>query len=380
MIDGGGPAVKLSSLTVAFLPRSCYNDLQPAMLPQAIVNGLLFGSVYATIGIGFSLVWGVMNIINVAHGSFIMIGAYLSYTLFALYGLDPFLSIPPVMAVLFLLAYAIQKYVLNRVVRGSVFITLTFTFGLQILIANLCLLLWSADSRSIKLPYSSAGWQIGGLVIPLVRLGIFGVALLLTGLFYLFMRRTKTGVAINATALNFEGAKTVGIDVYNIYAITFGVSAALAGVRPSITEPSRFVEVNVLGTQLLLDACRRSGAAGCLISPIMSINPFGGGPLVAKAFVIAILGGLGSTVGALVGGLALGLVETVGTVFISSSFQVLPATSVYLLSINSSIKGSLLFCCVISKTRSKRVSPLTVTLLKLMLFSICLEFSSCTKK
>ncbi|OHD21671.1 MAG: hypothetical protein A2064_10330 [Spirochaetes bacterium GWB1_66_5] len=271
------------------------------MLPQAIVNGLLFGSVYATIGIGFSLVWGVMNIINVAHGSFIMIGAYLSYTLFALYGLDPFLSIPPVMAVLFLLAYAIQKYVLNRVVRGSVFITLTFTFGLQILIANLCLLLWSADSRSIKLPYSSAGWQIGGLVIPLVRLGIFGVALLLTGLFYLFMRRTRTGVAINATALNFEGAKTVGIDVYNIYAITFGVSAALAG------------------------------AAGCLISPIMSINPFGGGPLVAKAFVIAILGGLGSTVGALVGGLALGLVETVGTVFISSSFQELLGFTVLVL-------------------------------------------------
>ena len=188
------------------------------MLLQAIINGILFGAVYATIGIGFSLVWGVMNIINVAHGSFIMIGAYLSYTLYSVAGLDPFLSIPMVMLVLFGLAYVIQKFLLNRVVRGSVFITLTFTFGLQILIANVCLLIWSADYRSVKLPYSSAGFQVGGVVIPAVRLGIFAAALVLTGLFYLFMRRTKTGIAINATALNFEGAKTVGINVFNIYA------------------------------------------------------------------------------------------------------------------------------------------------------------------
>ena len=261
------------------------------MLLQAIINGLLFGAVYAMIGIGFSLVWGVMNIINVAHGSFIMIGAYLSFTLFAAYNIDPFLTIPFTMVVLFLIGYVIQKYVLNRVVRGSVFITLTFTFGLQILIANICLLIWSADYRSIKLPYSSAGLEIGGMIIPAVRFGIFLVALAVTGLFYLFMRKTKTGIAINATALNFEGAKTVGIDVNNIYAITFGVSAALAG------------------------------AAGALISPIMSINPFIGGGLVGKAFVIAILGGLGSTIGALVGGMVLGLVETVTTVFIPASFQ-----------------------------------------------------------
>jgi len=271
------------------------------MLLQAIINGLLFGAVYAMIGIGFSLVWGVMNIINVAHGSFIMIGAYLSYTLFAAYGVDPFLSIPITMAVLFIIGYTIQKFLLNRVIRGSVFITLTFTFGLQILIANICLLIWSADYHSVKLPYSGAGFEIGEVVIPLVRLGIFVVALVLTGLFYLFMRKTKTGVAINATALNFEGAKTVGIDVNNIYAITFGVSAALAG------------------------------AAGALISPIMSVNPFIGGSLVGKAFVIAILGGLGSTVGALAGGMVLGLVETIATVFMPASFQELMGFSVLVL-------------------------------------------------
>ena len=127
------------------------------MILQAIVNGILFGSVYGMIGIGFSLVWGVMNIVNLAHGSFIMIGAYLSFTLYTVYRLDPFLSIPLVMAVLFFLAYGIQYFLINRVVRGPSFVTLTFTFGLQILIANVCLLLWTADYKSIKLPYSSEG-------------------------------------------------------------------------------------------------------------------------------------------------------------------------------------------------------------------------------
>ncbi len=261
------------------------------MILQAIVNGILFGSVYAMIGIGFSLVWGVMNIVNLAHGSFIMIGAYLSFTLYAAYRIDPFLSIPLVMAALFLLAYGVQYFLINRVVRGPSFVTLTFTFGLQILIANLCLLIWTADYKSVKLPYSSAGLELGGLVIPLVRFGIFGVAVLVTFLFYLFMRKTKVGIAINATALNFEGARTVGVDVDKIYAITYAVSAALAA------------------------------AAGALISPIMSINPFTGGALVGKAFVISILGGLGSTVGALVGGLTLGLVETIGTAIFPSAIQ-----------------------------------------------------------
>ena len=153
------------------------------MLLQAIVNGILFGAVYGTIGIGFSLVWGVMNIINLAHGSFIMIGAYLSYTFYISYGIDPFLSIPIVMFILFIIGYSIQRFLLNLVVRGSIFITLTFTFGLQILIANVCLLLWKADFRSINLPYSSVSLSLGGAVIPLVRFGIFIVAVILTLLF-----------------------------------------------------------------------------------------------------------------------------------------------------------------------------------------------------
>jgi branched-chain amino acid transport system permease protein len=180
---------------------------------------------------------------------------------------------------------------LNLVVRGSVFITLTFTFGLMIIVQNGCLLIWGADYRSVRLAYSAAAFEIGDIVVPYVRLGIFAVALLLTFFFYVFMRSTKTGIAISATALNIDGARTVGIDVAKTYAMTFGVSAALAG------------------------------AAGALFSPIMSIGPFLGNELIGRAFVIAVLGGLGSTVGALLGGILLGLVETVGTIYLPTSFQ-----------------------------------------------------------
>ena len=261
------------------------------MLFQAILNGILFGAVYVCIGMGFSLVWGVMNIINLAHGSFIMLGAYITYTLFTYLKIDPFLTLPISMLVLYFIGYASQKYLLNYIIRASIFITLTFTFGLQILIANVALLIWTADFKSAAPSYSGEGSVVGGPGLPYIRCDICIDSLILTYLFYLLMARTKTGKAINATALNLEGAKTVGVDVAEIYARTMGISAALGG------------------------------AAGALISPIMTINPFIGGPLVGKAFVVAILGGLGGTMGSFAGGMALGLAEQVGSIFFSAGYQ-----------------------------------------------------------
>lgn len=261
------------------------------MFPQAVINGILFGAVYVCIGIGFSLVWGVMNIINLAHGSFIMLGAYVTYSLFTHLGIDPFLTTPISMIVLYFIGYVSQKYLLNYVIRSSIFITLTFTFGLQILISNVALLIWTADYKSVAPSYAGEGLVLGDLVIPYIRLGIFIIALILTGLFYLLIVKTKTGKAINATALNLEGARTVGVDVAEIYARTMGISAALGG------------------------------GAGALITPIMTITPFIGGPLVGKAFVVAILGGLGSTMGALVGGMVLGLAEQIGSLLFPSAYQ-----------------------------------------------------------
>jgi branched-chain amino acid transport system permease protein len=261
------------------------------MILQAILNGVLFGAVYICIGSGFSLVWGVMNIINLAHGSFIMLGAYITYTLFTYAKIDPFLTLPFSMIALYFIGYACQRYLLNYIIRASIFITLTFTFGLQILIANVALLIWTANFKSAAPGYSGDGIVLGNLVFPYIRCAIFFIALILTLLFYLLMAKTKTGKAINATALNLEGAKTVGVDVAVIYARTMGISAALGG------------------------------AAGTLIAPIMTITPFIGGPLVGKAFVVAILGGLGGTMGAFVGGLVLGLAEQIGSLYFSSGYQ-----------------------------------------------------------
>ncbi len=261
------------------------------MILQAILNGILFGAVYICIGSGFSLVWGVMNIINLAHGSFIMLGAYITYTLFTYVKMDPFLTLPVSMIALYFIGYACQRYLLNYIIRASIFITLTFTFGLQILIANVALLIWTANFKSVAPSYSGEGIVLGNLVFPYIRCAIFFIALILTLLFYLLMAKTKTGKAINATALNLEGAKTVGVDVAVIYARTMGISAALGG------------------------------AAGALIAPIMTITPFIGGPLVGKAFVVAILGGLGGTMGSFIGGLVLGLVEQIGSLYFSSGYQ-----------------------------------------------------------
>ena len=207
------------------------------MLFQAILNGVLWGAVYVCIGMGFSLVWGVMNIINLAHGSFIILGAYMTYTLFTYLKIDPFLTLPVSMIALYFIGYASQKYLLNYIIRASIFITLTFTFGLQILIANVALLIWTADFKSVAPNYSGEGIVLGGLVLPYIRCAIFIIALILSYLFYLLMAKTKTGKAINATALNLEGAKTVGVDVAEIYARTMGISAALGGAAGALIAP-----------------------------------------------------------------------------------------------------------------------------------------------
>lgn len=243
------------------------------------------------IGVGFSLVWGVMNVINLAHGAFIVLGAYTTYWLFTLLGVDPFLSVPASMLVLFAIAYPLQRFLINLVIKTGVFMTLILTFGLQLLVVNFLLITFKADFRSVTPTYAGTGLEIGGLVIPYVRLAIFATAVLVTGLLFLFMNRTRTGNAIRATALNRTAAQIVGVNIGHIYALTFGISAALAG------------------------------AAGSLISTIYSFSPSLQGSLLGKAFIIAVLGGLGSPVGAIIGGLVLALAEAFGGALLGTSYQ-----------------------------------------------------------
>jgi branched-chain amino acid transport system permease protein len=257
---------------------------------QIIANGFLLGGLYAVVAMGFSIVWGVMNLINLAHGAFIMIGAYITFWLFQLWGIDPFLSIPVSMTLLFCIGYLIQRYVINLVVKAQVFMTLILTFGLEILIMNLSTLAWTGNYRSVTTSYSGGNIEVGFLIIPYVRLAIFLIAVIITVGLYLFMSRTKVGNAIKATSLDKEAAQLVGVNIGKTYALTFAIGGALAG------------------------------AAGSLLAIISAISPYMGGPYTLKAFVICILGGLGSIVGLIIGGTVIGMAESVGTITLGPGY------------------------------------------------------------
>lgn len=261
------------------------------MSPQVLVNGLLLGGIYAAVGVGFSLTWGVLNIINIAHGAMVMLGAYITFLLFSSFGVDPFLSIPASMLVLFLLGYALQRVLINRVIPHGVFMTLVLTFGLSLFLIDLALLLFSSDYRSVTPSYAGSGLSVGGVIVPYQRLGAFLISILIVALLNVYLGRSKTGRAIRATALNRQAAQLVGVDIARIYAVTFGIGAALAG------------------------------AAGSLLAVTITITPFMGNVFIGKAFVIATLGGLGTVQGALIGGLVLGLAESLGAALIGPSYQ-----------------------------------------------------------
>lgn len=271
------------------------------MLGQTIVNGLLLGGLYGIAAIGFSMVWGVMGIINLAHGSFIMVGAYVTYALFAYAGIDPFVSIPISMAVLFLLGYAVQAVLLNRVMRTSLLLSLVLTFGLDLILVNIFQLIFSADLRSVNTAYSIRSLAIGDVLVPYVRLTTFVLALLLAGAFYLFLNRSKAGQAILATALDKEVSRLMGINPFRCYALMAGAGAALAG------------------------------AAGSLSSMLFPVSPTMGLTFIGSVFVITVLGGIGSVEGAIFAGLLYGLVQSFTASFIGVNFQSLVAFGMFLL-------------------------------------------------
>ena len=250
-----------------------------AYLVQLVVLGLLIGGVYVAVGIGFGLVWGVLNIVNLSHGALVIVGAYLTWKLFSSYGLDPFLSLPLDAALLFAIGYALQRLLINRVIRAPLLFTFLLTFGVNLVIINVILFLFKSDFRSVTPAYAGSGLNLGPLVIPYTRLASLVVALLLAGLLGLILGRTRTGLAIQAVGADRDAAQLVGIDLRHIYALTFGIGAACAGV------------------------------AGGLITLIQAITPTAGEPYTLQAFVVVILGGLGRVGATVVGGLLFGLVE-----------------------------------------------------------------------
>jgi branched-chain amino acid transport system permease protein len=270
------------------------------MLTQVIINGLLKGGLYALMAMGMSMIWGVMNIINIAHGSFIMLGAYVTYWLFTGFGMDPFVSLPLSMAIIFLLGWVIQKYLINLVVQADIFITLLLTFGIELLINNLALLFWTADVRKVQVGYGAANFQFFGSTIPYVRLAAFILALLISAVLFQLMNRSRIGRAIRATSQELDAAKLSGVRVGNIYASTFAIGTSLAA------------------------------AAGTLWAILFPISPTMGGILTLKSFVVTIIGGLGTMLGPLVGGLILGIAEALGTNWFGSTYENLISFVIFL--------------------------------------------------
>ncbi len=258
---------------------------------QVLINGVLLGGLYGCAAMGFSVIWGVMNLINLAHGSMIILGAYITYFICSATGLDPFLTIPISGLALFLLGYAVQKYLINLVIGGSIFMTLILTFGLDMALINMNLLLFTADMRSITPSYAGLGLEWGTLKVPYTRLGVFLFALVLTLILSFFMNRTKFGNAIKATSFDKDAAGLVGINIFHVYAITFGIGASMAGMT------------------------------GSLITVIHSFSPVLGCLFTMKAFVVVVLGGLGSIPGAVVGGLILGIAENFASVLLEAGYR-----------------------------------------------------------
>ncbi len=258
---------------------------------QVLINGLLLGGIYACVAIGFSLIWGVLSLINMAHGSMVILGAYVACDLVAATGLDPFLTIPVAGAVLFPIGYLLQRYLINLVIDRSIFMTLVMTFGLNLLFVNFLLYVFSADIRSMDLPYTGLAWIIGSIRLPSVRVGAFAFAIALTVVLHLFLERSRLGNAIKATSFDREAARLVGIDVRQIYAITFGIGAAMAG------------------------------ASGALVSMVQAFSPVTGDGYTMKSFVVVVLGGLGNIPGAIAAGLLLGIVENLSVVTLGPGYS-----------------------------------------------------------
>ncbi len=257
---------------------------------QATVYGLLQGGLLALVAVGFSLVWGVMNVVNLAHGSFVILGAYIAWEANHALGLDPFLGMFLAAAVLFVLGYVLQRFLINLVINGPIFITLLLTFGLELLIVQGMNIAFSGNYRSIGTGYASTGLSLGGVRIPVGRLLAFAVAVLLTIALVALVRRTRVGTSIMATGMDRGAARLMGIRARHVYALTFGIAAAMAAV------------------------------AGTMIGTVGTFNPAAAGGYTLLSFVIAVLGGLGNMYGALVGGLVIGMVEALGGLYLPGTW------------------------------------------------------------
>jgi branched-chain amino acid transport system permease protein len=260
-------------------------------LIQQLINGLLIGCVYALIAIGLTLIWGVMNIVNFAHGDFLMLSMYISFWCFTLWGIDPLLSIPISTVMLFALGLLVYRYAVSRVMNGPMLAQVVVTFGVSIFIANAAVLLWTPDFRLIDKPLLAGTWNFGTVQVSIPKLVASLGSVLVTGALLLFLQRTRTGKAILATEMNRDSALLMGVNTDRVNALSFAIGAALVGI------------------------------AGGFLSMYYYIYPQVGGMFGTLSFCIVALGGFGSISGAFIAGLLVGLVQTLGGYFFDPAYK-----------------------------------------------------------
>lgn len=271
------------------------------LLLQSIVSGLLMGGVYSLTAIGLTLIFGVMRIINFAHGSFMMLGMYATYWAFILLGVDPYLSLLFSIPILFVLGVGVERFLIAQVLDAPEHNQLLLTLGISLFIENLALFLWTPNYRTLDIAYLKKTATVGTVMISFPKVIAFLFAILLAGVLYYFLKRTDLGKAIRASSEEREGALTVGINLRRIYYVAFGLGTACVG------------------------------AAGTLTSTFFYVNPHVGGVFVITAFVVVVLGGMGNFIGALAGGLIIGLAESVGAAFVPGQLKQLIIYFIFIL-------------------------------------------------
>ncbi|MFZ9321095.1 MAG: branched-chain amino acid ABC transporter permease [Hylemonella sp.] len=260
-----------------------------SILIPSILNGVTTGGVYALIALGLTLIYGVLHIINFAHGAALMLALYGVYSLKVHLGIDPYLALPIMVLGMFALGYVLQRSVINRASHGKDENILLVTLGLSIMMENVALLVFKSDTRTIETAYTLSTVALGPAMIALPKLVAFAGALLVSGLLLWIMHATDLGRAIRAVAKEKHGAKLMGIDVDHVYALSFGIGLACLG------------------------------AAACFLMPAFYVNPMVGNGFVLVAFTIVVLGGMGSFAGALLGGVLIGVVESLGGLYLGES-------------------------------------------------------------
>lgn len=262
-----------------------------ALYLQAIVNGLLVGGVYSLMALGLSLIFGIMRVINFAHGDMMVWGMYLSFWLFTTWGVDPYLSILGTATAIFLLGAAVQRGLVNRILDAPHEMQILLMLGVALVLENSALMVFGPDPRRVSTSYALSTFWLGPIVFDLPRVATFGVALALAVGLYLFLKKTELGRMIRAASDNRVGALLVGTDILKVFTLAFGIGAACVG------------------------------AAGSLMTPFLPFSPSTGLFLTVTSFNIVIIGGMGSLLGAFAGGLLVGVSESLGAVILVPSLK-----------------------------------------------------------